>query len=59
MKKNIEIGINKYEINADKELVLNNFVIDTHIKSATTPTYILKKIPAQITFKLPMPKKEG
>ena len=55
MKKNIEIGINKYEINADKELILNNFAIDTHIKSAITPTYILRKIIVQKPVATPLP----
>ena len=43
-KQNIKIGIKKYEINADKELILNNFAINTQIKSAIIPTDILRKI---------------
>ena len=55
VKKNIKIGIKKYEINADKELNLNNFAIEIHIKSAITPTDILRKIIVPKPVATPLP----
>ena len=38
-KQNIRIGIKKYAIRADIELILNTFAMKTHINRATIPMY--------------------
>ena len=51
----MRIGITKYEIRADIELILNTFAINTHINSATIPIFRLsdKITPNPVATPLP------